>query len=153
MPLEIAPIHPPVPYPLVWAAPAAGLVLLSILIAALGLWRWRALAPTPLRVDDSLERCRLEALTAIEGAERHPDAREACQRISRATRRFVGLASDSDADYSSLRRLRRAADDDPRLLPVATFVADTRDACFDPAADPDVAEVARAARRVVLSWR
>lgn len=153
MPLEAVPIHPQLPYPAVWAALAAGLILLGLAAATVGMLRWRALAPAARAVDDSLERCRAEALAGIRRAERLPDPHRACQRISQETRRFVGLASGGDADYSSANRLRRAAVADPRLEAVARFVDETQAACFGPAARPDVAEVATRAREVVSSWR
>ena len=153
MPLETLPIHPEVDYPAWWLWLAIGLAVLALAVLGLGIWRWWALRPAPEQTDDSLARARSEALAEIEQASLKADPRDACQQISRATRRFVGLASDGDADYMSARRLRRAARLDPRLKAVSEFVTATQDACYSPTALPDVQSVADDARKVVETWR
>lgn len=151
--LDAAPIHPQVPYPMVWAALAAGLVVLGLATATLGVLRRRSHRPEAPAVDDSLARCRAEALAAIGRAAGMADPHRACQRIGQEVRRFVGVVSGGDADYSSAARLSLAAEVDHRLEPAARFTCETQDACFDPAAHPDVADVADRAREVVLAWR
>ncbi|WP_040284694.1 DUF4381 family protein [Tessaracoccus massiliensis] len=151
MPLEL--LYREVDYPAWWAWLAAALAVCALAVLAVGIWRWRASRPGEVAPDDSLERCRSEALTGIEKASAMADPRRACQEISRVTRRFVGLASGGDADYSSAEQLRRAARLDPRLAAVARFAGDTQTACFDPASTPDVDTVAARARRVVDTWR
>lgn len=142
-----------VAYPAWWFAVAGALLLLGLAVAVVGVLRWRALAPRLPELDDSLEQCRREALDDIDEAATFSNPRATCQQISRVTRRFVGLASDGDADYASAQQLRRAARLDPRLEKVATLVSETQEACFAPSAQPDVAEVAERAREVVKSWR
>lgn len=145
-------VLPPVPHsPWLWWV-AAGFLLLGIgcCVTAVVLWRT---APAPPGRDESLERLRSGALAEIEAAQRMADPREGTQRIVATVKRFIGTASDGNADYSSSRQLTSLAVRDPRLAPLAEFVAATQPDCFDPGHTPDPSAVAARGREVILQWR
>lgn len=151
--LEIPPIHPAVSASGWWWAVAVGALLLAVLLLVVGVWRWHALRPRPQPVDDSLDVLRQDALRRIDEAAASPEPHDAAQALSRAVRRFVGTASDGDADYSTAEELARDAETDPRLVPAAQFTADLQQAAFAPRTQPDVAAMADRAREVVRAWR
>lgn len=146
-------VSAPLPLPAWWWAVIAALVLAALAVLALGIWRWRALAPAPVHVDDSLEEQRRAALLRIDEAVGGPDPRRATHEVVRATREFIGLASDNLVDYWSTSQLRTAALRDPRLAPLFEFVSTTQDARFSPHGALDPLEVGARAREVVTSWR
>lgn len=159
MPVDVLlEINPPVGLDWRWWALAAALVMVAVAIMVLGVLRWRALGRTPSPTQDtSLEALRSEALTRVDTARstHHDggiDAQRACQDVGRATRWFVGTASDGDADYETSAQLSTAARRDPRLEHVARFIAGIQDDSFSPTARPDVDAVAASAEEVIRQW-
>lgn len=158
MSVDLLQINPPVDLGGRWWALVALLALIALAVLAVGVLRWRSLGRgTVIAEDTSLEALRADALARVnEAAADHRAGRlhgpHACQAISRATRQFAGTASDGDADYESASQLAAAARRDPRLLPVAAFVASIQDDCFSPTARPDVDAVATSAGEVIGRW-
>lgn len=151
--LEISPIYPQVDYPSGWLVAAAVLCGLGLITIAIVLWRWCSPISASTDFSDSLLEHRRVTLAQISRAAEQLEPRLACQKISQLTRRFVGLASDGDADYASTAQLEQDALTDPRLEPLAQFVRDAQNSCFNPACHPDVSVVAAAAAEVVNQWR
>lgn len=150
--LEVPPIHPVVGYASGWWFVVAGCVLAAVAVLVFGVLRWRALRPVVEPRDDSLERLRAAALDRLAEAARMAEPQDACRAMSRVVRRFVGTASDGDADYASAGQLRDAARIDPRLGPLAALVTELQAVSFSPAADPDVEAFLDRAREVVRAW-
>lgn len=151
-------LNPPIGLDWQWWALAAALLLAAIAVLTLGVRRWHVLGrPPSVTGDTSLEKLRAEALMRV-GAARSThhdggiDAQRACQDMGRATRWFIGTASDGDADYETAAQLSAAARRDPRLEHVARFIASIQDDCFSPTARPDVDAVAVSAQEVIRQW-
>jgi len=153
--LQAAEIHPPAGYsPWWWAVVAACLLG----IVAVGWWARRALRAAA-GGDDPLQRLREETLTRIDRVaddltSGELSAAEAAARLSAEVRRFVGTASDGDADYRVLSELRRSAVKDPRLEPMVALVEAVETWAFAPAgaATEPVGPLVEQAREVVRRW-
>lgn len=159
MPIDVfLEINPPVGLGLRWWAIVAALVVVGLLVMLLGVLQWRSLGRrNDVSPDLSLQMLRSQANARISTVAASfgsgtLDAQGACQELSRATRWFAGTASDGDADYETAEQLVSAARRDPRLIPVARFVADIRDDCFSPSATPDVEARAASAKDVITQW-
>ncbi|MFC6152302.1 hypothetical protein [Nocardioides yefusunii] len=144
-------LNPPAGYSAWWWITVA-LAVLALL--ALG-WRTRlvlrgARDSAPAGGLESLRALTTQALDAIRDQE--PDPRRAVQEMSAQVRRFVGVVSDGDADYTTLPALRCAAVKDPRLDAVVTFLEHVRPGLFDGRSPLDVDDVHRRAREVVQRW-
>ncbi|MFT3887456.1 MAG: hypothetical protein QM713_04740 [Arachnia sp.] len=146
-------LNPPLTHAWWWWLVVAALALTALGLAALGIWRWRALRTTPPRADDALALLRADALRRIdELAATDLPGPERARRIGQAARTFVGTVGDGDADYQSADQLRLEALKDPRLGP-ASALADRVDAYAFGGTDDDADAIAAAAREVVSRWR
>lgn len=149
---ELLVIQPPVAHSSWLWLLAAGLIVVGVGLAGLTVALW-VTTPKPSRPDDSLERLRAEALAEVRAATAATDPREASRLIVAAVKRFVGTASDGDADYSSPQQLATMALRDPRLQALAVFAESAQRDCFDPAHVPDPLAVAEQGREVIRRWR
>lgn len=149
-------LHPAVPHSWWWWLVAAGLLLVGLGIAALGIVRWRTLRTEPVQVaDDSFHDLRRSTLADIDSVLTRADldAPTRARLIGRAVRRFAGIALDADADYQTTDQLRVAALKDPRLVPVARLSARVDPLAWSGASTVQVEELAGHAREVVRTWR
>lgn len=150
-------LYPPVsPSPWWWALVAGLLVVATALLVLAVTLRRRAIPSAP--PVQTVAGLREDTLRAIDGTSAaHADGRltptQTCQELSRLVREFIGRAGDGDADFATASQLRTAALLDHRLEPTARFTAEIQDACFSPAATPDVDVLSARAREVVRAWR
>ncbi|WP_297742771.1 hypothetical protein [uncultured Tessaracoccus sp.] len=153
--LELPPIEPVVAASRWWWLLAVGALVLALAVLAVGVWRWRALRPSPPDVDTSLERLRESALEQVGADALLERPKDAAQALSRTVRRFVGVASGGNADYEPASQLAAAAERDRRLAPVAALVSDLQEVSFSasPGDGFDVAARAEQAREVIRAWR
>ena len=153
--LELPPIEPVVAASWWWWLVAIGALILALGVLAVGVWRWRALRPSPPEADTSLERLRESALEQVDADARLGQPKDAAQALSRTVRRFVGVASGGNADYETASQLAAAAEHDRRLAPVAALVSDLQEVGFAASLDDDfdVAAHAERAREVIRAWR
>lgn len=148
-------INPPAGYSNLW-----WLVAIVALLGLAVLW-WRTgrvlgeeaevpAVPTPA----DLQAATLTALSGWEQAVQRGEAteREALAGFSAEVRRFVGILTESDADYSTLPRLRRQSLKDPRLVPVVDYLEWLSPMLFDLTVPVDLPAAAGRAREVVGSW-
>lgn len=149
-------LNPPAGYGWEWVVTLVGsLVLLGVLVwgARLGLRKARPASP-----EDVLATLRSETLAALE-ASMHAagsgelTARSASGRMGAEVRRFVGIVSDGDADFTTLPALRRAASADARLRPAAVFVGWLEPHLFGTGEPLDAVQVHERAVEVVEQWR
>ena len=153
--LVLPPIEPVVATSWWWWLVAIGALVLALAVLTVGVWRWRALRPSPPEADTSLERLRESALEQVGADARLAQPRDAAQALSRTVRRFVGVASGGNADYETASQLAAAAERDQRLAPVAALVSDLQEVGFAASLDDDfdVAAHAEQAREVIRAWR
>lgn len=152
MSANVLELQPPVSLAWWWWLIVVGLLLVGAALTFIAAWVWRR-RPRPTAPDDSFTEVREQALAAVDEALHAPSPRLACQRVVAAVKRFIGTVADTDTDFRSHAQLDAAARRDPRMVPVAQFVAVTLADCFDPAADPDAEHVAERGREVILAWR
>lgn len=153
--LELPPIEPVVASSWWWWLIAVGALVVALAVMAVGVWRWRALRPSPPEADTSLERLRESALEQVGADALRAQPKDAAQALSRTVRRFVGVASGGNADYETASQLAAAAERDRRLAPVAALVSDLQEVSFSasPGEGFDVAAHAEQAREVIHAWR
>lgn len=149
-------LYPPQVTQFHWWLVLAGLVLLglAILISAVVLLRYRpAPPPVPVTVAD----LRAKALLEVESVrDRHAQgelpAAAAAQELGRSVRRFVGQASDGEADFATADQLTVAAVSDHRLAPVARFSRAVAASGFARDGDVDAELLAEQAAEVISAW-
>lgn len=153
--LELPPIEPVVAASWWWWLVAIGALVLALAVLTVGVWRWRALRPSPPEADTSLERLRESALEQVDADARLGQPKDAAQALSRTARRFVGVVSGGNADYETASQIAAAAERDRRLAPVAALVSDLQEVGFATSLDDDfdVAAHAERAREVIRAWR
>lgn len=149
-------LNPPVGYGGGWIATLlASVVLLGLLVW----WTRRTLEEDgPQTREDVLRRLRRETLDELEATLQAAQggvlaARSAAGRMGAEVRRFVGIVSDGDADFTTLPDLKRAARMDARLGAAATFVSWLEPHLFGTGEPVEVREVHRRAVEVVEQWR
>ena len=148
-------LHPPVAHAWWWWLVCAGLALVGLALAAVGVSRWRVLRrPREVVVDDSLADLRAVALREVTDLWRDEGPPgERARRIGQVARRFVGTAGDGEADFLSADQLRVEALKDPRLQPVAHLAAAVDPVAFGAASEDDVTRLAAQAEEVIRAWR
>lgn len=154
MPLRVLELHPAVPQSWWWWLVVAALLLAGIALMWVGVARWRRLRRVdPEGADDTLERLRAEAMAEIDLGARATPPEEGARLIGLAVRRFAGIASDGDADFLTTAQLRVASVKDPGLAPVHALSQRVDGLAYGGAQPSEVADLADAAREVILAWR
>lgn len=146
-------INPPIGSSPFWLVVALVLCLAAGSALAVGGWRWWSLGREPENSFDSLEALREDTLAKLDQTACLSSDRDAAQQISTILRRFLGLASGTDADYATARRLKLAAKIHPRLFPAAELIAQLEPSCFGEAPLANRPVLLEQAKEVVESWR
>ncbi len=150
----------PVSYAGYWLPLAVAALVLAVAGPLAIWWLTRPAPPPPLPPPPpppNPELARREALAEIAQirtalADGSLGPKPASQRLSRVVRTFLAGRGRADLDSMTLYELRQ----DPRLAPVADFVAGVYQPAFGPVAEGEAAQLldrsAQEAERLVVTW-
>lgn len=158
MPRDVLELYGPFAYSAVWVPLAVGAAVAALVLPALGWWLTRARRPRPAAVAAARPvDLRADALAQIEATRQAHQRgeigdREAHSRLSQVVRGYVAGVTGGDVDAMTLDELRAEVARNPRLAPVAEFVAAVYPPTFAPGSAREVQRSLAQAYEVVSRW-